>query len=277
MSLQEKIENLETDLHLMGRLVLDSLVDGVRALEDKDVNRAIATIEKDDEIDDAYLKIDQDWVELMATEQLVATDLRLSTSILQASLHLERLGDLAVYLGNTTQEIFDSPVPETIHATVVEMGDLVIDMASSAMESLKNRDKDLAIATAEKDNQVNRLYNAILEEAPKIAGNEDLFNGLFRLVTCIRTLERGGDHAVDICRSIRKSSDVPIIMVTAKDSEADRVAGLELGADDYVTKPFSVRELMSRVRAVLRRATSQTSTKETVSYTHLTLPTSQYV
>ena len=199
MSLQEKIENLETDLHLMGRLVLDSLVDGVRALEDEDVNRAIATIEKDDEIDDAYLKIDQDWVELMATEQLVATDLRLSTSILQASLHLERLGDLAVYLGNTTQEIFDSPVPETIHATVVEMGDLVIDMASSAMESLKNRDKDLAIATAEKDNQVNRLYNAILEEAPKIAGNEDLFNGLFRLVTCIRTLERGGDHAVDIC------------------------------------------------------------------------------
>ncbi len=199
MSLQEKIENLETDLHLMGRLVLGSLVDGVRALEDKDVNRAIATIEKDDEIDDAYLKIDQDWVELMATEQLVATDLRLSTSILQASLHLERLGDLAVYLGNTTQEIFDSPVPETIHATVVEMGDLVIDMASSAMESLKNRDKDLAIATAEKDNQVNRLYNAILEEAPKIAGNEDLFNGLFRLVTCIRTLERGGDHAVDIC------------------------------------------------------------------------------
>ena len=199
MSLQEKIENLETDLHLMGRLVLDSLVDGVRALEDKDVIRAIATIEKDVEIDDAYLKIDQDWVELMATEQLVATDLRLSTSILQASLHLERLGDLAVYLGNTTQEIFDSPVPETIHATVVEMGDLVIDMASSAMESLKNRDKDLAIATAEKDNQVNRLYNAILEEAPKIAGNEDLFNGLFRLVTCIRTLERGGDHAVDIC------------------------------------------------------------------------------
>ena len=199
MSLQEKIENLETDLHLMGRLVLDSLVDGVRALEDKDVNRAIATIEKDDEIDAAYLKIDQDWVELMATEQLVATDLRLSTSILQASLHLERLGDLAVYLGNTTQEIFDSPVPETVHATVVEMGDLVIDMASSAMESLKNRDKDLAIATAEKDNQVNRLYNAILEEAPKIAGNEDLFNGLFRLVTCIRTLERGGDHAVDIC------------------------------------------------------------------------------
>ena len=199
MSLQDKIDNLETDLHLMGRLVLDSLVDGVRALEDKDVNRAIETIEKDDEIDNSYLKIDEDWIELMATEQLVATDLRLSTSILQASLHLERLGDLAVYLGKTTQEIFDSPVPESIHVTVVEMGDIVIDMASSAMESLKTRDKDLALVTSEKDSQVNRLYNSMLEEAPKIAGNEDLYNGLFRLVTCMRTLERGGDHAVDIC------------------------------------------------------------------------------
>tara|TARA_B100001769_G_C22111472_1_gene601359 strand:+ start:264 stop:905 length:642 start_codon:yes stop_codon:yes gene_type:complete len=199
MSLQDKIDNLETDLHLMGRLVLDSLVDGVRALEDKDVNRAIETIEKDDEIDNSYLKIDEDWIELMATEQLVATDLRLSTSILQASLHLERLGDLAVYLGKTTQEIFDSPVPESIHATVVEMGDIVIDMTSSAMESLKTRDKDLALVTSEKDSQVNRLYNSMLEEAPKIAGNEDLYNGLFRLVTCMRTLERGGDHAVDIC------------------------------------------------------------------------------
>ena len=53
----------------------------------------------------------------------------------------------------------------------------------------------------------------------------------------------------DLCRAIRAESDVPIIMVTAKDSEADKVAGLELGADDYVTKPFSVRELLSRVRA----------------------------
>jgi two-component system response regulator RegX3 len=56
-----------------------------------------------------------------------------------------------------------------------------------------------------------------------------------------------------VCRTIRTESDVPIIMVTAKDSEADKVTGLELGADDYVTKPFSMRELVSRVRANLRR------------------------
>jgi two-component system response regulator RegX3 len=59
---------------------------------------------------------------------------------------------------------------------------------------------------------------------------------------------------LDVCRAIRAESDVPIIMVTAKDSEADKVTGLELGADDYVTKPFSMRELVSRVRANLRRS-----------------------
>jgi two-component system, OmpR family, response regulator RegX3 len=59
---------------------------------------------------------------------------------------------------------------------------------------------------------------------------------------------------LDVCRIIRSESTVPIVILTAKDSEADKVAGLELGADDYVIKPFSVRELVSRVRANLRRA-----------------------
>jgi two-component system response regulator RegX3 len=59
---------------------------------------------------------------------------------------------------------------------------------------------------------------------------------------------------LDVCRAIRRESQVPILILTAKDAESDKVAGLELGADDYVTKPFSMRELISRVRAHLRRA-----------------------
>ena len=59
---------------------------------------------------------------------------------------------------------------------------------------------------------------------------------------------------LDVCRELRKSSGVPIIMITARGEEVDRVVGLEIGADDYVTKPFSVRELMARIKAVLRRA-----------------------
>jgi len=58
---------------------------------------------------------------------------------------------------------------------------------------------------------------------------------------------------LDVCRMLRAESDVPIVMLTARDAEVDRVLGLELGADDYVTKPFSTAELVSRVRAILRR------------------------
>ena len=63
-----------------------------------------------------------------------------------------------------------------------------------------------------------------------------------------------GMSGTEICRTLRSRSDVPIIILTARESEVDRVVGLELGADDYVTKPFSTRELLARVRAVLRRS-----------------------
>jgi len=62
-----------------------------------------------------------------------------------------------------------------------------------------------------------------------------------------------GVDGLDVCRELRKTSDIPIIMLTARGEEADRVIGLELGADDYICKPFSVRELLARIKAVLRR------------------------
>ena len=77
---------------------------------------------------------------------------------------------------------------------------------------------------------------------------------------------------LDVCRELRKSSDVPIIMITARDEEIDRVLGLEIGADDYVTKPFSVRELMARIKAVLRRASSGQKDGETEMSTLLRGP-----
>jgi two-component system response regulator RegX3 len=64
-----------------------------------------------------------------------------------------------------------------------------------------------------------------------------------------------GLSGTEVCRSLRARSSVPIIMLTAKDAEIDKVVGLELGADDYVTKPYSARELVARIRAVLRRGT----------------------
>ncbi|WP_166346870.1 response regulator transcription factor [Phytoactinopolyspora limicola] len=67
-----------------------------------------------------------------------------------------------------------------------------------------------------------------------------------------------GLSGTEVCRQLRQRSGVPVIMLTAKDSEVDKVVGLELGADDYVTKPFSSRELVARIRAVLRRGAEPT-------------------
>jgi DNA-binding response OmpR family regulator len=66
---------------------------------------------------------------------------------------------------------------------------------------------------------------------------------------------------LEVCKRLRASSSVPIIMLTARDDELDKVLGLELGADDYITKPFSIREFRSRVRALLRRAATATATE----------------
>ena len=75
--------------------------------------------------------------------------------------------------------------------------------------------------------------------------------------------DRSGE---EICREIRERSDVPILMLTAKASEDERVAGLALGADDYLTKPFSPRELVARVRAILRRTQTETPLVELISF-----------
>ena len=73
-----------------------------------------------------------------------------------------------------------------------------------------------------------------------------------------------GMDGLEVCRQIRREGDLPIIMLTARDEEIDRVVGLELGADDYVVKPFSVRELMARVKTVLRRVSGTPSASEPI-------------
>ncbi len=73
-----------------------------------------------------------------------------------------------------------------------------------------------------------------------------------------------GIDGLDVCRTLRRESNVPVIMLTARTEEADKLIGLELGADDYVTKPFSPREMVARVRAILRRADIQPIGSEVV-------------
>ncbi|WP_190179046.1 response regulator transcription factor [Streptomyces naganishii] len=115
------------------------------------------------------------------------------------------------------------------------------------------------------------MHVLLIEDDDRVA--EPLVEGLHRFGFTVEHARTGADglaaaepamvlldlglpdmDGIDVCRALRTRSSVPIIMITARDSEVDRVLGLELGADDYVSKPFGVRELVARIRAVTRRA-----------------------
>lgn len=83
---------------------------------------------------------------------------------------------------------------------------------------------------------------------------------------------------LEVCKQVRKISDIPIIMLTAKDSDDDRILGLEIGADDYISKPFNTREVVARVKAVLRRtnASLNTQNKQVLEYPNLMINLSEY-
>ena len=93
--------------------------------------------------------------------------------------------------------------------------------------------------------------------APKVAVAERAFSAGEPYLVLLEFMLPYGDGR-DLCRELRRRSDVPIVMLTARGEEVDRVVGLELGADDYVVKPFSARELAARIRAILRRGRGET-------------------
>ncbi len=111
----------------------------------------------------------------------------------------------------------------------------------------------------EDEESIGSLVSAYLEQTGYrvawVRSGEDALSSFDDLAPRLVILDIGlpGADGFDVCRDLRARSTVPIVMLTARDEEADRVAGLEVGADDYVSKPFSPRELAARVKAVLRR------------------------
>ena len=112
----------------------------------------------------------------------------------------------------------------------------------------------------------------------------DAFDGMSALesitpevVLCVLDIMMPKMSGVDVCREIRKTSQLPVLMLTAKGEEIDRIVGLELGADDYIVKPFSPREVVARIKAVLRRTNEQPKNDSAVvSYNGLTIDLKRY-
>lgn len=116
------------------------------------------------------------------------------------------------------------------------------------------------IAVVDDDDRIRRLLRRCFEpegyRVSEAANRDELEALMLRDPVDLITLDLGlgGDDGLSIARSIRAASNVPIIMVTGKDDPIDMIVGLEMGADDYITKPFHVREVLARARSVLRRA-----------------------
>ncbi len=129
--------------------------------------------------------------------------------------------------------------------------------------------KDHTILVVEDDPKIRNLLRNVLEdEGARVVEAEtgtEVMRAIAEMPLGLITLDLhlGGDNGVDIARQIRTVSQVPIIMVTGKDDVIDRVVGLEVGADDYITKPFHVREVIARIRSVMRRAGLSAPTAET--------------
>jgi DNA-binding response OmpR family regulator len=116
------------------------------------------------------------------------------------------------------------------------------------------------VLLVEDEPSIGALVRSYLErqlyEVVWVRSGEEALTELTRHPVRIVVLDVGlpGMDGFDVCRDIRRRSRVPIVMLTARDEEPDRVAGLEIGADDYITKPFSPRELAARIKAILRRS-----------------------
>ena len=127
------------------------------------------------------------------------------------------------------------------------------------------------VLIVEDEFNIGRLVRTYLErdgfEVLWVRSGEEGLTELTRHPVDLVVLDVGlpGIDGFEVCRRVRASSAVPVIMLTARDEETDRVVGLELGADDYVPKPFSPRELVARVKAVLRRARPQREAPELLS------------
>ncbi len=97
------------------------------------------------------------------------------------------------------------------------------------------------------------------------------------VVLCVLDIMMPKMSGIEVCREIRKNSQLPILMLTAKGEEIDRIVGLELGADDYIVKPFSPREVVARIKAVLRRTSEHPkSDNSVISYNGLTIDLKSY-
>ncbi|MDZ7701469.1 MAG: phosphate signaling complex protein PhoU [Halobacteriales archaeon] len=206
-SYQEQLADLRENVLYMSEVVLERLRLGLDALEQKDDDLAWEVIDGDDEVNDLYLQLEQDCIDLLALQQPVAGDLRFIAASFKIITDLERIGDLAVNLGDYALEADRDVFPDV---DIQGLGTEVQEMVEGAMAAYDEEDTEACFAIAERDDDVdagcNRASEVVvrdlietqLEEGGDDESVERLLTDVQRLLLTIRDLERVGDHAVNI-------------------------------------------------------------------------------
>ncbi|KAA9398238.1 phosphate signaling complex protein PhoU [Haloarcula sp. CBA1130] len=206
-SYQEGLNSLREDVLYMSEIVLERLRLGLDALEQKDEEMAREVIEGDHEINQLYLDLEQDCIDLLALQQPVASDLRFIAASFKIITDLERIGDLATNLGEYSLTAERDVYPEV---DIQDVADVTIEMVENAMEAYGDEDADQCYAIADIDDEVDERCEAASEtvvrdlierEIDTDSSEEDieqLMADVSRLLLTIRDIERVGDHAVNI-------------------------------------------------------------------------------
>lgn len=136
-------------------------------------------------------------------------------------------------------------------------------------------ERDQHILVVDDDPEIRKLLDEYLEQngyrITTAADGKEMWHQLdqVRIDLIVLDLMMPGDDGLTLCRNLRAKSQIPVIMLTARGDEMDRILGLEMGADDYLPKPFSPRELLARIKVVLRRSTSLTPSLDDTGHTPL--------
>ncbi|HEV8681734.1 MAG TPA: phosphate signaling complex protein PhoU [Actinomycetota bacterium] len=198
----EELATLEDDIHRCGELAERALTRAMEALMERDPAKADEVIAGDDELDELYISVERRWLEVMALQTPVATDLRLMSVILHVNFHLERIGDMAVNIAKMSQLTRHLPTNPTILSHLQEMADVVRPMIRAAMEAFARRDLQLALRLPDMDEPVDRLNRGMYREVAACGLEHDLIEWAAAMMVVSRQLERVGDHAVDVAEQV---------------------------------------------------------------------------
>ena len=195
---QEELDLLEATLQEEGQLVLRALRGAIKALEQRDEELADEVIAFDDDVDQRYVRIEEDIQLLLARQTPVASDLRLVLAILHVNLHLERMADYAVTVAKLTKLVADVEGDPMLVQSLQEMGERAEEMIRIALDSFANRDLEAAESLVDLDELIDGSNRRFVERVVEVVGEPGLREWVLRMVIVSRTIERIGDHAVDI-------------------------------------------------------------------------------